>query len=238
MTTEADQIDQLLETLRRDCLPAGGADLISAYVSTQRQALTQAQAELPDLRANVTKALDLLNVLTSTKYTDRAFVEAVDEADEMLEQLRGKVVLKGQAGRQETQGAQADEFQRDDRYIVIKRKDLEKAPTLMAHALRVALNGLREHLPKRECLVIENDWPEYEPTWKAIQARVSGQVAQVEDEREAFSSWAHEKGFCLDCAFFEEGNNFEDPDTRLAYEIWLARAAIATRPAVRGVEHE
>jgi hypothetical protein len=24
------------------------------------------------------------------------------------------------------------------------------------------------------CLVVEDDWPEYEPTWKAIEARVSG----------------------------------------------------------------
>lgn len=69
----------------------------------QREALAQLQAEMPDLRANMTKALDLLQVLTSTKYTDRAFVKAVDEADEMLEQLRGKVVLKGLADQQEAQ---------------------------------------------------------------------------------------------------------------------------------------
>lgn len=75
--------------------------------TAQRAALAQLQAEMPDLRANMTKALDLLQVLTSTKYTHRAFVEAVDEADEMLEQLRGKVVMKGLADQQEAQGAQA-----------------------------------------------------------------------------------------------------------------------------------
>ncbi|WP_288464747.1 hypothetical protein [uncultured Pseudomonas sp.] len=73
--------------------------------TAQREALAQLQAEMPDLRANMTKALDLLQVLTSTKYTDRAFVEAVDEADEMLEQLRGKVVMKGLADQQEVQAA-------------------------------------------------------------------------------------------------------------------------------------
>ena len=67
--------------------------------------LAQLQAEMPDFRANMTKALDLLQVLTSTKYTDRAFVEAVDEADEMLEQPRGKVVLKGLGDQQEAQAA-------------------------------------------------------------------------------------------------------------------------------------
>lgn len=66
--------------------------------------LAPLQAEMPDLRVNMIKALDLLEVLTSTKYTDRAFAEAVDEADEMLEQLRGKVVLKGLADQQEARG--------------------------------------------------------------------------------------------------------------------------------------
>lgn len=69
--------------------------------------LAKLQAEMPDLRVNMTKALDLLQVLTSTKYTDRAFVEAVDDGDEMLAQLHGKVVLKGLAKQQEAQGALA-----------------------------------------------------------------------------------------------------------------------------------
>jgi hypothetical protein len=30
--------------------------------------------------------------------------------------------------------------------------------------------------------------------------------------REEFEAWADEKGFCLDCKFFEAGNNFEDDD--------------------------
>lgn len=76
-------------------------EAVRARDTAQREALAQLQAEMPDLRANMTKALDLLQVLTSTKYTHRAFVDAVDEADEMLEQLRGKVVLKGQAEQQE-----------------------------------------------------------------------------------------------------------------------------------------
>lgn len=80
-------------------------EAVRARDTAQREALAQLQAEMPDLRANMTKALDLLQVLTSTKYTHRAFVEAVDEADEMLEQLRGKVVMKGLADQQEAQAA-------------------------------------------------------------------------------------------------------------------------------------
>ena len=28
--------------------------------------------------------------------------------------------------------------------------------------------------PPLDCVVVEADWPEYEPTWKAIEARVTG----------------------------------------------------------------
>lgn len=52
------------------------------------------------------------------------------------------------------------------------------------------------------------------------------------DERETFEEWADEKGFCLDCMFFEGGNNYESADTRLAFDIWMARAALAGRDAV------
>lgn len=49
----------------------------------------------------------------------------------------------------------------------------------------------------------------------------------IEVMRENFEEWANDKGFCLDCRFFEEGNNYEEPDTALAFEIWQAsRAAI------------
>ncbi|GEM_PF-3311550 len=45
--------------------------------------------------------------------------------------------------------------------------------------------------------------------------------------REKFEEWADDKGFCLDCKFFEDGNNYEDADTRLAFDIWQAsRAAL------------
>ncbi|WP_347883266.1 hypothetical protein [Pseudomonas aestiva] len=105
--------------------------------------LARVQAELPDLRANMTKALDLLEVLTWTKYTDGSFVEAVDEADEMLEQLRGKVVLKGLADQQEAQGAQAG----DERIALLERElDRERERADMAE---VELQNARAALATR-----------------------------------------------------------------------------------------
>lgn len=143
---------------------------------------------------------------------------------------------EAQAEQQETQGVQAGEFQREDRYIVIKRKDLEaiersgEASDLETHeAVRLlaeALDTLRPHLPARECLVIESDWPEYEPAWAAIQARMTGQGAQAGE----FWTW-------LDFAYRDgskgEGRNFTKYNMEVAYHAGIlhARAALATQPA-------
>lgn len=86
--------------------------------------------------------------------------------------------------QQEAQRAQAGEFKREDRYIVIKRKDLVAlhrdafGPTQVAiEAFYAGLRSIELQLPCRDHLVIEGDWPEYEPTWAAIQARVEGRAA-------------------------------------------------------------
>lgn len=73
-------------------------------------------------------------------------------------------------------------FQRESRYIVVKLKDL--APGQEA--------DIREHLTELsaqtvDSLVIERDWPEYEPAWRMIQARVEGATlspAHIEDGEE------------------------------------------------------
>lgn len=65
------------------------------------------------------------------------------------------------------------EFRREDRYIVIKRRDLKKATVYKQVDLQLAIDSLVDELPVRECLVIESDWPEYEPTWAAIEARAA-----------------------------------------------------------------
>ncbi|ATP44395.1 hypothetical protein CR511_10175 [Pseudomonas putida] len=70
------------------------------------------------------------------------------------------------------------EFERENRYIVIKRSDLAKVPVNYRSALVEPVSHLQAHLPPRECLVIESDWPEYEPAWTAIKARVTGEPAK------------------------------------------------------------
>lgn len=68
-------------------------------------------------------------------------------------------------------------FQKENRYIVLKRKDLE---SLSPHTLAV-LNSVLELVqhdlnsagaPKREYVVVESDWIEYDVVWNMIQARM------------------------------------------------------------------
>ncbi|EKT4494995.1 hypothetical protein QEM27_002725 [Pseudomonas putida] len=69
--------------------------------------------------------------------------------------------------------------QREDRYIVIKRSDLDKIPGKQrmefSRASRIAHDRMfAAGAPPRQFLVIESDWPEYELAWASIEARVLG----------------------------------------------------------------
>jgi hypothetical protein len=66
------------------------------------------------------------------------------------------------------------EFQREDRYIVIKRSDLERLRGGQTEGLRQQLSKVYPLLPKRQCAVIESDWPEFEQVWRMIEARAAG----------------------------------------------------------------
>ena len=76
-------------------------------------------------------------------------------------------------------------FSREDRYIVIKRKHLSKE---VERQLLVWLNAAEiRQVPK--AVVVEGDWPEYEPVWKMIEDRVAGKAQEEapprDDVREA-----------------------------------------------------
>lgn len=74
----------------------------------------------------------------------------------------------------------SNEFMREERYIVFKLSDVEEHFTpgerqQLARLAEVQRVGRSEGgKPLLECVVVESDWPEYEPTWKAIEARVTG----------------------------------------------------------------
>lgn len=68
-------------------------------------------------------------------------------------------------------------FEREERYIVIKVSDLASVPVAVGEPFAEQLTAIQRRLPKRECLVIESDWPEYAPTWASIERRVTGAPA-------------------------------------------------------------
>lgn len=72
------------------------------------------------------------------------------------------------------------EFVRENRYIVIKRKDARAflRPSDITQLYRfvsdIAVRREAEGKAPRECVVVEADWPEYEMVWKMIEARMTG----------------------------------------------------------------
>lgn len=91
-------------------------------------------------------------------------------------------------------------MQREKRYIVLKCSDVEAAAShgflnhyqmdaLVGITSRVADYRQRAKKPTLECVVVESDWPEYEPTWRAIEARVDG-VSAPESDWTEIDLWA------------------------------------------------
>ena len=72
------------------------------------------------------------------------------------------------------------EFKREQRYFVVKVKDAKEyldarqLEKLAEIADTISEGRKKGGIPDVECVVVESDWPEYEPTWKAIEARVTG----------------------------------------------------------------
>jgi len=72
------------------------------------------------------------------------------------------------------------QFKREQRYFVVKVKDAKEY--LDAHQLEklaeiadtISEGREKDGIPAVECVVVESDWPEYEPTWNAIEARMTG----------------------------------------------------------------
>jgi hypothetical protein len=89
------------------------------------------------------------------------------------------------------------EFKREERYSVFKLSDVEEHFTpgerqQLARLAEVQRVGRSEAgKPPLECVVVEADWPEYEPTWKAIEARMTdAQPAPSEKDEPIHKAWA------------------------------------------------
>ena len=69
-------------------------------------------------------------------------------------------------------------FRREERYAVLKHTDVHEALTLEEIDMLLHIEAkidacrFRAGKPPLKCVVVESDWPEYEPTWNAIEQRV------------------------------------------------------------------
>ena len=74
------------------------------------------------------------------------------------------------------------EFVREERYTVLKISDAAEALDIeekeMLYHLETKIAAWRSANGKAPlvAVVIEKDWPEYEPTWAAIKARMTGET--------------------------------------------------------------
>ena len=71
------------------------------------------------------------------------------------------------------------DFVRERRYLVVKITDAKKylSPAELGIvellATKTALGRRAEGKRDLRCVVVESDWPEYEPTWQAIERRMA-----------------------------------------------------------------
>lgn len=68
-------------------------------------------------------------------------------------------------------------FERENRYLVFKWKDLANLPNDIQNKvydyLYIIDTLVNKQLPERAYVVVEEDWPEYEKVWKMIEDRVT-----------------------------------------------------------------
>ena len=69
-------------------------------------------------------------------------------------------------------------MKREYRYLVLKYKDIKKylseaeQATIIELASIVDAGRIADGKKMVDCVVVERDWPEYEPTWAAIERRM------------------------------------------------------------------
>lgn len=67
---------------------------------------------------------------------------------------------------------------REQRYLVFKYKDLDNCLTQeefdILYSISVKVDNYRDKAKKRylECVVVEDDWPEYEKVWEMLEQRI------------------------------------------------------------------
>ena len=114
--------------------------------------------------------------------------------------------------------ASKPEFEREERYMVVKLSKLRPARNDEMKASECVYRAARFGKALVKAVVVEEDWPEYELVWQMLEARMTGQPTPLEAARAADKARIAE----LEAAI-------KDPETVF---LNMKRGAIAT-PSVR-----
>lgn len=113
-------------------------------------------------------------------------------------------------------------FVREGRYIVVKP---DHEDDIRTERLRNYIEEMCFRTP--ECVVVEADWPEYEPVWRMIELRVTGQPVEDFEAQRLRADTAESE---LKSALYKLGLSRRNRDAaqRRYEEMSLARDCIAT----------
>ena len=114
------------------------------------------------------------------------------------------------------------EFQREERYVVFKVSDLGnslKGDEIRRLAREYAEQRRLKGKEPLECVVVEKDWPEYEPTWRAIEARVTGAQPAPSVPTESIGKMLAQ---VMEAAVANGANSVSMPDELVEVAAWLS----------------
>lgn len=81
-----------------------------------------------------------------------------------------------------------NEFKREKRYEIAKCSDVDKylSDSEMSQLCelldKISFGRQQDNRGILKAVVIESDWPEYEPTWQAIEARMTQEAKQLKEQ--------------------------------------------------------
>jgi hypothetical protein len=124
----------------------------------------------------------------------------------------------------------SEQFEREHRYLVVKYKDILKylcEPNQRQLLELVKVIDFGRELDNRgplECVCVEQDWPEFEPTWKAIEARMTGSASPAANADSEPVAYMHKATGVLRRASTPKGADFEPADWTSLYASPAANA--------------
>ena len=80
------------------------------------------------------------------------------------------------------------DFKREPRYVVFKIKDIHaylsaaQIDALQTAGETIAVGRAISGKAPFNAVVVEQDWPEFEPTWEAIEARMTGNASSTQTD--------------------------------------------------------